>query len=386
MSAKYQYVKIGGAYYGLRQSPIALAWFLTFRNRSLQLRSDFRKKKIPRIIRTLVQHQLCLGKDRAILELPVYGNLCLRVHRGYRVFNYRRNSVVRMIDPDVDQALVAGEMEGVRRASQLDFAPRILQSSVEKRWYEEDLVNGRPAYWAPRSASPVFSQIFDRDIAPCLERMIVLEAPLVANLGRYVSEIVRTIEDGRLESPGLDIERVEAVRRFAQSVGERLHLGGSGRVDLVFSHGDFSLRNILRTRNGVMAIDWESVGYRNPLFDLYNYFFTESYYKRATTSLVPEIAKAISSLQSRLMAKAPDLARTLVPLAKRYRWLYYLERIQVLLERELSSDQLDVVLRSIRVFNRYEEALARGEMGRGQRRTNVEVRGEREEWLVTAQP
>ena len=360
MPAQYRYVEIGGAYYRLKQSPMALAWYLYFKNKSLQLRSRFNKRNIPWIVKTLVQHQLHFRKDRVILEFPVCGNLCLRVHRGYRIFNYGRNTVVRVINPDVDQALVATEMEGVRNASQLNFAPHVLRWSVKDRCYEEDFVNGYPGYWAPKSESAVFFQIYHQDILPCLKQMILLTPPLVTGLDEYVNKIVNVTGDGRLSGPALDAERVRMIQDFTRSVAERLRPEGNCRVDLVFSHGDFSLRNILRTRDGIMAIDWESAGHRNPLFDLYNYFFTESYYKRATTSLVPEIREAVSSLQSSLTARAPDLASTLVPMAQTYRWLYYLERVQVLLERELSNSQLDVILRSMRVFNRYEEAVADG--------------------------
>ena len=109
----------------------------------------------------------------------------------------------------------------------------------------------------------------------------------------------------------------------------------------------------------MVVIDWESAGRRSALFDLYNYFFTESYYGRITTDLTSEISEAISSLQSRLTSKAPSIASSLCSLAGVYCRLYTLERVLALLERELSDDLLDVILRSIEVFARYEKAKAR---------------------------
>ena len=50
-------------------------------------------------------------------------------------------------------------------------------------------------------------------------------------------------------------------------------------------------------------------------------------------------------------------------LAPVYRWLYYLERVFVLLEREPSKNQVDVIVRSVDVFERYEEAVAAGWVG-----------------------
>jgi hypothetical protein len=272
------------------------------------------------------------------------------------VFNYRRNTVVRIFNADVDPAIVASEIEGVRSASQLDCAPNVLRWNFKERWYEEDLVMGHPAYFNARSGSAAFFEIYHQDIAPCLERMTLLQASLTKGLGNYVDELTHRFESIAFE-PQLDTDKINAIRRFVESVIERLRLEGDGQVDLVFSHGDFSLANILRTRDGIRVIDWESAGRRSVLSDLYNYFFTESYYKRATTTLVSEIDEAILFLQSRLASKAPGIARTLRHSAQMYRWLYYFERILVLLDRELSNKVLDVALRSMEVFSRYEEAI-----------------------------
>ena len=108
-----------------------------------------------------------------------------------------------------------------------------------------------------------------------------------------------------------------------------------------------------------MVIDWEGGGIRNPLFDLYNYFLTELYYERATSTsaLVPKVNKAISYLQARLLPKIPELTRALVSLSPIYRRLYYLERVCMLLERELDNKLLSVIVRSIDVFNRYEKVI-----------------------------
>lgn len=358
MPARYQYVQINRPYYCLQQNPVVLAWFLYFKNESLRLRSlKLEKRQALNAVGTLVQHQLNLRNNKSVLELPVYGNLCLPVHRGYRVFDFRRKIVIRTFAAEVDTAIVASEIEGVRDASLLDFAPTVQRWNVEQRWYEEDFVIGYRSRVIPQSESGAVLRIYRQDAALCIERMILLHTPLSVNIGEYVNKIMDILEDGRLSRPGLDVRKANTIRGFVESVAERLRLEGSGQINLVFSHGDFSLRNILRAKDGITVIDWESAGRRSVLFDLYNYFFTESYYKRITTNLISEINEAISSLQFRLTSKAPDIARTLPSLARTYCRLYYLERVLMLLERELSSDLLDVILRSIAVFNRYEEAI-----------------------------
>jgi hypothetical protein len=334
-----------------------LVWLLCFRNRSLRL--DFlglsRREAIRAAVK-LVQHQLGLGNGIPVLDLPVYGNLCLPVHRGYRAFDFHRDTVARVFSSDVDSAIVSAEIEGVRTAGQLDFAPTVRRWDVEERWYEEDFVIGCPGRIMSRSEPAALLETYLLDVAPCIERLILLQAPVVKGLGEYVDEVMEGLEDGRLSRPELDARKVDLIRRFVSSTSDRLYLEGDRRIDLVFSHGDFSLVNILKTRDGIAVIDWESAGRRSTLFDLYNYFLTELYYERVSTNLVPEINEAISSLQSNLAFKSPRIAQSLSLLAQTYRRLYYLERVLLLLERELSDKLLDVVQRSIDVFSRYEEA------------------------------
>ena len=76
--------------------------------------------------------------------------------------------------------------------------------------------------------------------------------------------------------------------RYLNKIGLSLINKEIYKINLVFSHGDYSLVNILRTKNGIKVIDWEGAAFRNPLYDLYNFFFTEIYYKRAKANLVME--------------------------------------------------------------------------------------------------
>jgi hypothetical protein len=259
------------------------------------------------------------------------------------------------MNSEVDPRIVAREIEGVQKAGLLDFAPSILSQDVEGRWYEEDFVRGIPCFSASHSGSASFLKIYHGNIAPCLEQMIFLRAVTQKNLSEYLVDIIGILENSDLSNPELERKKTYSIRGFIESIVGRLRLCEDCRVDLVFSHGDFSLMNILITKNGIKVIDWESASNRSLLFDLFNYFFTELYYRRATTSLVHEINEAILSLRSRIVTKAPDLAGAMVSLSDVYRRLYYVERICMLLDRQLSNTLLDVILRSIEVFNSFEE-------------------------------
>ena len=83
----------------------------------------------------------------------------------------------------------------------------------------------------------------------------------------------------------LDVNKVNFIERFVESVAKRMITKEKTQIDLVCSHGDFSLVNILKSKNGIKVIDWEGLDLRNPLFDFYNYFFTELYYNRPIENL-----------------------------------------------------------------------------------------------------
>lgn len=353
---KYQYFEIKGRYYCLQQNPLELAWFLYSCSKSHQLYSGLTRSRLIKLLIRLIRHRFRLGSNGPVLELPVYGNLCLSVHRGYKVFNFHQKTVTKIFAPEIDLINVIDEIKRLQRASLLDFAPNVRRWSIKERWYEEDYVNGYPCFSNANSESMTFLKIYHSDIVPCLEQMILLQRPLTVNLTDYVNKTIDILEDSGLSSRELDMDKVSSIKRFIKSIVDRLRFEDNCQVDLVFSHGDFSLVNILRTKDGIKVIDWEGAGRRSILFDFYNYFFTELYYKRARKNLVQEIKRAISSLQLRLITKAPYLRKTLVSFAQMYRWLYYVERIHMLMERELSNRLLDVVIHSVEVFNYYEES------------------------------
>jgi hypothetical protein len=103
------------------------------------------------------------------------------------------------------------------------------------------------------------------------------------------------------------------------------------------------------------VIDWESIALRSILFDLYNFFLTELYYDRVSTNLVSETRMAIIGLQKKLYSENNETAIDLIELAEIYRWLFYIERICMLLKRDLNNKSMEVICRSINIFLKFEK-------------------------------
>jgi hypothetical protein len=294
-----------------------------------------------------------------MLELPFYGNLSLRVHRGYKIFDFKRKKVAKIMTGDIDFDLISNEIETVRLASRLDFSPKILQWNAQERWYEEEFIHGCPLYSDPAEKTDVSIEIYDRNIRPCLAEMILLEPIQTIEIHEYINRLLADAVHRKRIVSNESNQETPSVFGFIEKMAAQVNRIAEGHIPLVFSHGDFSLVNILKTDDGLKVIDWEGTDRRNPLYDLYNYFLTESYYKRTTKCLVSEIRQGIRSLQSSIASKAPKIASTLESFSDIYRRLYYIERICMLLERDASKRILNVILRSINVFNDYEEKFAK---------------------------
>ena len=80
-----------------------------------------------------------------------------------------------------------------------------------------------------------------------------------------------------------------------------------------------------------------------------------------TEAVEPLIHEAIDSLAQLVRKRNSALAETLMSSRALHRHLYYFERILVLMTRELDDSRLPVILRSIETFERFEQAVARGE-------------------------
>ncbi len=99
LEKKFRYIKINKEYYQLKQNPLILAWFLILSGSSLQLRFGKKKNPVINCVLKLILHQLRLRKHANAISVSASGNLCLRVHRGFKIFDFRRKILVFFSTP-----------------------------------------------------------------------------------------------------------------------------------------------------------------------------------------------------------------------------------------------------------------------------------------------
>ncbi len=300
-------------------------------------------------------YKLHREKNNTFLELPVRGTYCLPVRGGYKVFDVIRETVIKIFDSGTDKDTIKSEIERLRKVGAHDFAPSILRWDIEEQWYEEDYISGDSGYTIAPSDSAAFMKIYFNAIAPCIERLILAELPLIVNLNDHIDNMFEKINLALPLRKDYDNTVLKKVSNFMHSIVDQLPANRNENIYLAFSHGDFHQFNIFRTDNGVKVIDWEGLGNQNILFDFYNYFFSQLYLKNTESDLTAEIHEAVTSFHSCLVVKVPEIADSILHLATLYRLLYYIERICTFVD-EFALPQ-DKLLRWIDVFNQYDSNL-----------------------------
>jgi aminoglycoside phosphotransferase (APT) family kinase protein len=158
---------------------------------------------------------------------------------------------------------------------------------------------------------------------------------------------------------GQDTKKIDKILDFIQLMTERVQSKGNVPIILVLTHGDFCPANMLNTKNGLRVLDWESATIRSALFDFYSYFFFRAVHQNLSLdTLRTEISVALPFLITRLDVQAPDISGSMQAFEEVYRWLYYIERIYMLMEREKDDRKhniIEVLLRFINVFNDHEK-------------------------------
>jgi hypothetical protein len=286
------------------------------------------------------------------MTLPAFGQLCIRVHQGYKVFDFSKSVTTKVFDQDFDIAAAQSEISAVRDASSLSFTPTLIEADPGNRWYSETFITGERS---AKSAQSVPELAFKQVIASHICEIVLSNPVHTIGLSEHISKVKNSV-DQQLAHSQLDRELSTHVHNFVCRTITSLEAAEDTPVQLAFTHGDFSFVNFIYSNNkNIAVIDWESAQRRSILNDLYNYFLTELYYGRTRKNLVKEINDAISLLARRLKASNESMQfDTLENFRDTYRWLYYIERIQVLLDREPSDMQQNVIRRSIETFTRHE--------------------------------
>jgi hypothetical protein len=377
MSRQYQYVEINGYHFCLQQNPVFLAWILFFKIDTLiAIFKPWLERKIPIFTFTYARHYLGLIKaniktfiifilyksklryNSSLTNLPVYGQVCMPVHKGYKVFNLQRGVVVKIFDHDISKLNIENEIEYLKTISQIDFAPTLKKWNVYERWYEEEYIFGSIDSLHRSHDSAILLNKFFNEIIPCLSILMLLRSPISKTSNDYAREILDKLEACMSSQKILAEKGIDRIKGFIYTMVERLNVLGNSPVQIVFTHGDFCPANILKTKKGIKIVDWESAAFRSMLFDFYSYFFYRPVCRKISVHKVAsEIKEALPLFISKLASKDSKFAVNGSTAETTYRSLYYIEFVCKLMERQMTEKRLDImdfIFRYIEAFNNYD--------------------------------
>lgn len=379
----YHYVKIESErnrYVCLEQNLVSLAWLLFFKKDILRpiLRTEskklsfwflrnwllgnlrFLRKNIFLLIR-FVRYKYQMKKHDRVVKFQFFGQICVPVHQGYKIFDIRRGVVFKVFDSDVNASVILNEIEQLKEISQIEFAPSLRRWNIEDRWLEEDYISGSlDSSYTPLDSEAVLKR-FCHDLVPLINCLILSQRPKLRNAVEYAEHFIENLTISRLSQQQSTVREYEKIKTFLVSTIERLRIEGNCPIFLVFTHGDFCPANMVNVKGGLKVIDWEGAGYRSSLFDVYSYYFYRPVARKLpVAALISEIDEALPFFISNLEKKVPEMAESLKKIERVYRWVYYVEQVCKEIEREGTDKNLNIldnILGYINVFNGYEEIL-----------------------------
>ncbi|MGP0591594.1 phosphotransferase family protein [Nitrospira sp. T9] len=284
------------------------------------------------------------------------------IHQGYKIFDFHKGVAIKVFDHHVNSSAIRDEIDILKVVSRIEFASSIKKWSIEERWYEEEYVNGSlDSSYKPLDSGALLEKFFN-EILQHLISLMLFQEPISQNSVEHALDMTRGLQSKILSKPGSTGAEYQKITSFIEDIVRRLQAEGNFPIFWVFAHGDFVPANMLNTQHGMKIIDWEGAGYRSALFDFYSYFFYRPACRDVSVSvLVSEIQKALPMVISELTAKAPEVSSSLKALEKNYRWIYYLEMMSRLIDREMTDNNLNVmhyIQEYLKAFSLYEELYA----------------------------
>jgi len=301
-------------------------------------------------IQIVARDKLGLLSSTRQVVLPVFGQIAMQVHGGYKIFDFNRLEVSKSFSRETTSQEASREIAAGTQVSGIAAAPRFLAADPELRWYKEEYICGvhaaDPVYRSGKSVADFYP-----DVEDCLADLASCESALsMATLSHIDRLADLSFRASWLES-GVESADIDAIEAYAQQLRDWLAAHSQqDQIQLVLTHGDFSLVNAIATETGLRFIDWEGIARGGLFSDVFNFLFVERYYGRADANFLKHLSFYIDSYREHVVSRHPGLKEAANLDRTFARRLYYLERLNLLLQRKASENLHSVVHKSIEMF------------------------------------
>lgn len=354
----FRYYKIGKHFVCVDQSIYDAMATLIFGHNQYRLDAIGVARTVARrALKAVIKGKLGLLNPAYCVDLPVFGQIAMRVHRGFKVFDFKRLEVSKSFSRDTSSEEATKEIAAGAQASSIAAAPRFLAADPELGWYKEEYICGvratDPDYRGGKNMLDFYS-----DVENCLSDLAACEPPLQVGTQTHLNRLASVSFRTAWLKAGLESGEIDEIEGYVEQLREWLaNNSARDQLQLVLTHGDFSLVNAIATGTGLRFIDWEGTARGGLYSDILNFLFVERYYGRASAEFLNDLTVFVERYSEYVLSRIPELkdAAELDPTYARR--LYYLERLSLLLERSASTSLHGVVKKSIVMFRKVDHEI-----------------------------
>jgi len=354
----YRYRLSGKFLVCIDQSLMSLVRRLWFGYRKCRLDSlGLSLSAVYRLIKAVIKNRIVPGDSERLVTLPGFGHLGLQVHRGVKLFDFKRSEVTKVFSNDVSREEADAEIAASRFASAISAAPRFLMADSGAAWFREEYVCGAHATDLAEPNSSDFLQYYP-EVEDCLLELAGSRDAVTVSASEYIEGVADSSFADRWLDAGIVSDDIEIISSYIENL--RSWLLDNMEVDefeIVMTHGDFSLVNALVTDRGLRIIDWEGVNPRSVFGDILNYVLAEHYYGRTSADFISEAESVVDNYCTAFISRFPDLEKTATIDRNVALRVYYLERVRLMVDRDVTPNLNKVVRKSIEVFNQFDSDL-----------------------------
>jgi len=351
----YRYHRIGKYFVCVDQSIAGAVKTLLLDYDGNQLQSiGFSRSASRKAAQFVIRGKLALLRPGQQIELPVYGQIAMQVHRGFKVFDFKASVVTKVFDATTSSESARREVAASRQASNVAAAPRFVTEDPGLAWYREEYVCGVHATDAGfRNTRKILD--FYPDVEVCLLQLVASNPPSEVDTTAHINGLADNSFRDRWLQAGCDASTVDEIETYLERLRKWLadHTK-SDQVQLVLTHGDFSLVNAISTNAGLRFIDWEGIAPGGLYSDVFNFLFVERYYGRASTGFMRDLAAFVQRYRDACRTRFPELREAADGDLTFARRQFYLERLSLLLDRAESDNLCKVVCKSIAMFRDFD--------------------------------
>ena len=352
-SKRFIYIKLKNNYWCLNQSILGLIWYRIF-SRDIFFIQEYKKIEFWK----LIFYKWKIFRGPKILKLSVYGQLCIPLYGGYKIFDFYKKNVIRIFHDVKSLKEYNKELKNLKRANALKCAPTINKINIDNRWYSEEYLKSNLELNKRKIDNAIIKEDFIRFAIPLLREIMLWEVPATVSLKKYLEEKINIFKSYDFKK--YDQLKVTAIKEYFNQAAQLLQKEGNRKILIILAHGDFSAKNIVVTKSETKLLDWELLTRCSFLHDFYNYFFHILRSSGKKMHLSNVIEESLNVLNTVLNVNTQNFKFDFIYLSKTYRFLYYIERIFSILEfRENIHPEKRIrnLSRNIDVFKKYESCI-----------------------------